>query len=167
MPADGRDKQATFKVLSRYKSFFDLCPPDYRIKYSGNKMEFKIPYRDIKDKIFDPVIQRILKLMDAQIRNSLKSTDKIEAIILVGGFGSSRYLKTRLKEKYNPMNIEVYSNPSKGVNAISQGAVSYALDPRAISRVFATDINATEASSLLPNFDSNEDYRADFVIGIG
>ena len=51
---------------------------------------------DIKE-IFEPVISEILTLIEDQIQQTAK---KVKLILLVGGFGESRYLQTRIEEKF-------------------------------------------------------------------
>ena len=51
---------------------------------------------DIKE-IFEPVISEILGLIEDQIQQTAK---KVKLILLVGGFGESRYLQTRIKERF-------------------------------------------------------------------
>jgi acetate kinase len=111
-------------------------------------------------------------LLDDHIKYSLKYIDKIDAVILVGGLGSSKYLKMRLMDRYNSMNIEVNNNPKEGLNAISQGAVSYALDQRMISRLNVAEEQETLKSSesiSKENGNKSKGYinKADLVIGIG
>lgn len=58
--------------------------------------------------IFDPVVDKIIKLIEDQI-NRVKRMDErpIETIILVGGFGSSPYLNERLADWCEPREIRL------------------------------------------------------------
>lgn len=58
--------------------------------------------------IFDPVVDKIIKLIEDQI-NQIKKMDErhIETIILVGGFGSSPYLNERLTDWCEPRGIRL------------------------------------------------------------
>ena len=67
---------------------------------------------DIKD-IFDPVISEILSLIEDQIQQTAK---KVKLILLVGGFGESRYLQTRIEEKFGA-GIEVKVSRNRFVPA--------------------------------------------------
>ena len=60
---------------------------------------------DIK-KIFEPVINEILILIEDQIKETAKKANMVKLILLVGGFGESRYLQTRIQEKFGA-HIEV------------------------------------------------------------
>ncbi|KAI7888899.1 uncharacterized protein EV154DRAFT_294507 [Mucor mucedo] len=122
-------------------SYFDIDLPgkiainfpnnnSYRM-VNGNKT-LKMKNRDMKEKIFDPVVDRILALIDEQIRQAKKRHRKIDAILMVGGFSQSRYLQQRIKDQYRY--VCAVSIPFEGVTAISNGAVSYALNPRLITK---------------------------------
>ncbi|KUI64110.1 hypothetical protein VM1G_10883 [Cytospora mali] len=65
---------------------------------------------DILQDIFEPIIADILRLVDAQ------------GMFLVGGFGSSRYLKQRIEKEYETMPIQVIQ-PHDAGGAIVKGAV--------------------------------------------
>lgn len=69
---------------------------------------------EIKD-IFEPVISEILGLIRDQIKHTAK---KVKLILLVGGFGNSVYLQTRIKEEFGP-DIEVKISPDRCVPAKS------------------------------------------------
>ncbi|CCX17466.1 Similar to hypothetical protein [Tuber melanosporum Mel28]; acc. no. XP_002840605 [Pyronema omphalodes CBS 100304] len=46
---------------------------------------------DIQE-IFDPIVNRIVELIKKQIHNVQRKGERVAAIMLVGGFGSSGYL---------------------------------------------------------------------------
>lgn len=50
----------------------------------------------MKEKVFDPIIERVEALLDRQILK-MKDGDKIDSILMVGGFSQSKYLQDRLK----------------------------------------------------------------------
>lgn len=60
-------------------------------------------------KIFKPVIHEVIKLIEGQIEIT---KSKVKAILLVGGFGQSAYLRERIKETVWRRNIEVMQSPS-------------------------------------------------------
>ena len=81
------------------------------------------PRRDIKrhrlelepkemETIFEPVISEILDLIGDQIG---KTTKEVKLILLVGGFGNSSYLQTRIKNTFT--DIEVKVSPDRFVPA--------------------------------------------------
>ncbi|KAG2198328.1 hypothetical protein INT47_003041 [Mucor saturninus] len=98
---------------------------------NGNKT-LKMKNQDMKEKIFDPIIYRIFALIDDQLMQAEKGDRNIDAILMVGGFSQSRYLQQRIKDQYK--GVCHVSVPFEGVTAISHGAVSFALNPRMISK---------------------------------
>ncbi|KAG2203805.1 hypothetical protein INT47_012738 [Mucor saturninus] len=81
---------------------------------------------------FDPVVDRILYLIDDQLNQAKNGGRKINAILMVGGFSQSRYLQQRIKDRYKGVcHVKI---PSDGATSISYGAVAYALNPRMVSR---------------------------------
>jgi molecular chaperone DnaK (HSP70) len=84
-----------------------------------NDWIIKINYEYIKA-MFDPVINRIVKLIYSQLSN----TREKYSVILVGGFSESKYLQQRIKQEFQHRvkNISVPTNP---IAAISRGAVMY------------------------------------------
>jgi hypothetical protein len=98
--------------------------------------------KDMKNKVFDPIMIRIEELLQKQIDNF---DGKIDTILMVGGFSKSNYLQSRLKRRFEPhITIGI---PAEGVQAISYGAVSYALNPRMITRRLAAQSYALEVKS--------------------
>jgi molecular chaperone DnaK (HSP70) len=103
--------------------------------------------RDLQEKIFDPIIKRIERLLHRQI-SKYNGEGKIDSIILVGGFSQSSYLQQRLRNIFEPaITIDVPPDPA---NAISQGAVLHARNPQVIrppvqkytGRSFALEVQA-------------------------
>ncbi len=68
--------------------------------------------------IFEPVIQEVIKLVKDQILNSRVP---IRAVLLVGGFGASNYLKERLRNAVDK-NIQIMQPPNAWL-AVVHGAV--------------------------------------------
>ncbi|KAL7275880.1 hypothetical protein RUND412_001157 [Rhizina undulata] len=73
--------------------------------------------------IFDPIIDRIVELVDDQIRRVRAKGGKVSAILLVGGFGASEYLRKRLLEHdFVGGRVEVMQ-PRNAWSAITRGAL--------------------------------------------
>jgi hypothetical protein len=72
---------------------------------------------DVKQ-ILEPVIGQVVKLVLEQIRTT---SGEVKAVLLVGGFGTSMYLRERIKEAVSK-NIEVIQ-PPYGWSAVVRGAV--------------------------------------------
>ncbi|KAF4335666.1 Hsp70 family heat shock protein [Fusarium beomiforme] len=87
--------------------------------------------------IFEPLIVDIIRLVDDQVQGvkQERPDNPIKGIFLVGGFGSSQYLKTRI-EKANPT-IQVIQ-PEDAWAAIVKGA--------ALSRLPYTNVISTKAT---------------------
>ncbi|KAI7894650.1 uncharacterized protein EV154DRAFT_68672 [Mucor mucedo] len=98
---------------------------------NGN-ITLKMKNQDMKENIFDPIAERILALIDDQLNQAKKGNIRIDAILMVGGFSQSRYLQQRIKDQYK--GVCYVSAPSDGAAAISLGAVSYALNPRVVTK---------------------------------
>jgi hypothetical protein len=52
--------------------------------------------QELRDDVFEPVVQDVLNL----IREQKKTVSRLEAIFLVGGFGSSNYLFKRVQQEF-------------------------------------------------------------------
>ncbi|KAM7213914.1 chaperone protein DnaK [Rhypophila decipiens] len=71
--------------------------------------------------IFEPVVAEVIKLVEDQIKTSKLSKVPIKAVLLVGGFGSSNYLKERLRNAID-RDIQVLQPPDAWL-AVVHGAV--------------------------------------------
>jgi hypothetical protein len=69
-----------------------------------NQGSLRVTAADMK-KAFDPVINEIIKLVQAQINGIKGRENEVKAVVLVGGFGGSRYLKQRLREAIAPIEL--------------------------------------------------------------
>ena len=61
---------------------------------------------DLKD-IFEPVVSEVLRLIAGQIRQTGKV---VKLILLVGGFGSSFYLRKRIEAEFPRIEVKVAPN---------------------------------------------------------
>lgn len=64
---------------------------------------------DILEEIFSPIIQEVVRLVDAQVMGAQakRPGHQVKGIFLVGGFGSSQYLKKCLDDIYEAAGIQV------------------------------------------------------------
>ncbi|KAG2196472.1 hypothetical protein INT47_012673 [Mucor saturninus] len=122
-------------------SFYDISLPGKGVlnfssspKYimADNNRTLRMKNQEMKQIVFDPIVKRIFDLIDNQRNQAEKGGRKIDAILMVGGFSQSEYLQRCIKDRYK--GVCRVSVPFEGVTAISHGAVSYALNPRMISR---------------------------------
>ncbi|CAB4437226.1 unnamed protein product [Rhizophagus irregularis] len=82
----------------------------------------EIDFNTIKS-LFDPIVDRIIKMIRIQLDNSSKS-EKCSAIFLVGGFSQSKYLQRRIKEEFIDL-VGNISTPSQPDAAVVRGAAIY------------------------------------------
>ena len=78
--------------------------------------------------IFDPIVDKIIKLVNDQIRATSRP---IRAVLLVGGFGQNNYLKERLRTSLSSA-VQILQPPNAWT-AVLRGAVMMGLarsDPR-------------------------------------
>jgi len=70
------------------------------------------------ESIFEPIVEEIIQLVKDQIKATKKT---IKAVLLVGGFGQSSYLKERLQGTLSK-ETEI-TQPPNGWTAVVRGAV--------------------------------------------
>ncbi|SAM03639.1 hypothetical protein [Absidia glauca] len=58
---------------------------------------------ELKAKVYEPVVKEVLELVHKQ----KAEVPNLKAIFMVGGFGSSQYLYSRVHEEFDPLNIKV------------------------------------------------------------
>ncbi|RIA87535.1 hypothetical protein C1645_807261 [Glomus cerebriforme] len=87
-----------------------------------NEWIIYIKYDDIK-KMFDPIIERIIRLINIQLSNHRKICS---AMFLVGGFSQSRYLQKEIRRNFQHI-VKTISVPSQPEAAIVRGASIYGL----------------------------------------
>ncbi len=81
-----------------------------------------MPQAEMKDNIFSPIMKDIICLIKEQVS---MAGDDVAAIVLVGGFGQSRYLKSRVRDAI-ASGIQVLQ-PEDGWTAVIKGAVIHGL----------------------------------------
>ncbi|KAI8973362.1 hypothetical protein BDF20DRAFT_907002 [Mycotypha africana] len=90
---------------------------------------------ELKEKVFEPIIQRVLSLLTKQYEQISDRETPIDCIFLVGGFGSSNYLYERVQQVFGNRVRQILC-PPRAAMAVVRGAVYFGLDPRVIiSRV--------------------------------
>lgn len=89
-------------------------------------------YEDMKTKVFDPVVNRIVDLFKAQFQQAIKKNVEINTILMVGGFSQSLYLQQRIKNEFRD-SCTIYI-PEESTLAMSYGAVMYGLNPQTITK---------------------------------
>ncbi|KAI8067212.1 hypothetical protein BDF21DRAFT_426055 [Thamnidium elegans] len=91
-----------------------------------------IPTSLLLTRVFDPVIEEIVLLIDYQL--GALDKDLLHYIILVGGFGQNTYLLQRIRDEYpNEKIVGDIIVPDVRELAVVRGAVYFGLDPYSIS----------------------------------
>ncbi|CAI2174905.1 19562_t:CDS:2, partial [Funneliformis geosporum] len=121
-------------VLEKY------CKGEYLNRMEQNDWRVRLNFEDVKA-MFDPVVERIMLLINAQLRSSNNSS----ALILVGGFSESKYLQSRIKQEFSTK-VRVISIPPQPATAIIKGAVTYGMKEevhtsRVLKWTYGTSIN--------------------------
>ncbi|KAL8756092.1 MAG: hypothetical protein Q9184_004603 [Pyrenodesmia sp. 2 TL-2023] len=71
------------------------------------------------DAIFEPVVKEVIALVEGQIKTTKAP---IKAVLMVGGFGQSVYLRDRIRQAVASRGIEVMQSPN-GWTAVVRGAL--------------------------------------------
>ncbi|TFK69770.1 actin-like ATPase domain-containing protein [Pluteus cervinus] len=90
--------------------------------------QLSIPGNLLRREVFDPVIAQVLQLIEDQVQ---KIHQKVDALLLVGGFAGSEYLKQRVEEQF-ASRIRVIARPPDADTATLRGAAQYGLAKRTL-----------------------------------
>ncbi|KAJ3966608.1 hypothetical protein EV361DRAFT_934394 [Lentinula raphanica] len=88
--------------------------------------QLSIPGALLRREVFDPVVEQVLGLIEEQLS---KVDQRVDALLLVGGFAGSEYLKQRVEEQFGPR-IRVIARPADADTATLRGAARYGLARR-------------------------------------
>ncbi|CAB4421890.1 unnamed protein product [Rhizophagus irregularis] len=83
----------------------------------------KLDFNSVKV-MFDPVVNRIIKLIDDQLNDA---KERCRAIFLVGEFSESPYLLSRVREAFIDQ-VPIISVPALPTAAVVRGAITYGLN---------------------------------------
>ncbi|KAM3507960.1 hypothetical protein MY10362_001463 [Beauveria mimosiformis] len=107
--------------------------------------EWKMTGSDVKA-IFDPVITDILRLIQHQVQSVQWKGKDVRAIFLVGGFGSSEYLRKEVERAHAGIKV---AQPDDAWAAIAKGpALSKMPDHAVVTSVSAVRHYGVKCSSL-------------------
>ncbi|GBC06842.1 hypothetical protein RclHR1_07090001 [Rhizophagus clarus] len=120
----GDDKNFTYAldIIDTAHDLQKYVTGDAETMMDENEWLIQFNYNEIKS-MFDPIIERILKLIELQLENSSK---KCSIMFLVGEFCQSIYLQKRIKEKFNDL-VKNISVPKHHVAIVARGATLYGL----------------------------------------
>ncbi|KAG9068110.1 hypothetical protein KI688_011703 [Linnemannia hyalina] len=111
----------------------------------------KLMVSELHERVFDPVVKDVLDLIEHQLNQT-----HCEAIFLVGGFGSSRYLFDRVTAKFATSGRQVRV-PPRAELAVVRGAVTYGLHQGSIiSRVARRWYGVDSAMDFVQGVDPEE-----------
>ena len=74
--------------------------------------KMRLPGAEVR-KIFEPVLKEVLGLVIDQIKASKKP---VKAVLLVGGFGQSPYLRDEIQHEVKSYNVKVLQSPQAQVS---------------------------------------------------
>ncbi|PKC00902.1 actin-like ATPase domain-containing protein [Rhizophagus irregularis] len=116
------DFQYELDVIETIKVLKKFVNSETKKLMEDNNWLITIDFEKIKS-MFDPLIDRILKMIEIQLENC---RDECSIMFLVGGFGQSEYLKNRIEEKFKDQvkTIVVSKDP---IAAVVRGATLYGL----------------------------------------
>ncbi|RCH95049.1 hypothetical protein CU098_003290, partial [Rhizopus stolonifer] len=88
-----------------------------------------IPCHELRQRVFEPVINQVIDLIEEQVQ---LSSIKLDAIFLVGGFGQSTYLYRRVLAEFQSR-VGFIGVPPRGELAVVRGAVYFGLNPHMVT----------------------------------
>ncbi|EZF96900.1 hypothetical protein H113_03002 [Trichophyton rubrum MR1459] len=91
------------------------------VHYDDDELVVKLSKYDMQ-RLFDPVVKEVIALVKSQVKAAEKKKKRIDRLILVGGFGDSDYLNTKLGEWCKGKNIGSVTCPPDCQAAIVKGA---------------------------------------------
>ncbi|KAF3006148.1 hypothetical protein E8E14_006718 [Neopestalotiopsis sp. 37M] len=121
------------------------------------------------EQAFTKVFSRIKGLIDDQIQKATQAHLSVKGIILVGGLGSSAYLREYLSSKYKPQQIEILqSSGRKPRTAICRGAIfkGFIDGPNSNDEKGFTVIRPVQVVSSVARQSMGLVMRRDFLEGI-
>lgn len=120
----------------------------------------RITAQDLCNNVFEPVVQKVLDLIDAQVRQSQVPLD---AVFLVGGFGQSEYLRRRVIDEFS-RRVGFIGVPPRGELAVVRGAVYFGLNPRMVTERVSRRTYGVETRMV---FDARQDPQENCIQGDG
>ncbi|KDQ54562.1 hypothetical protein JAAARDRAFT_38238 [Jaapia argillacea MUCL 33604] len=88
--------------------------------------ELAIPGVLLRREVFEPVVNQVVSLIEEQLR---KTDQRIDALLLVGGFSGSEYLFKRVEDTFGSR-IKTIARPADYDTATMRGAAQYGLARR-------------------------------------
>ncbi|KAI9842642.1 MAG: hypothetical protein M1837_007009 [Sclerophora amabilis] len=118
-----------FRDVDSQESFFVNVPTISDIEEAGVVGgNFEISRAEMRD-LFDPIIDQLIELIKVQVMTVSAGPQRVNSILLVGGFGESEYLFKRIAAWASQWDIQVIQ-PREASTAIVRGAVLKGLEPK-------------------------------------
>ena len=152
---DGFDDEVLSEALDKFektikRQFTMDAPPDetYVVPVGGlannkelgiSRGRYSLKAEDLQT-IFEPVVLEVIKLVKEQISSS---NVPIQAVLLVGGFGASNYLKERIRNSID-RSIKILQPPNAWL-AVVQGAVMKGLAQSAPEKLTVVKVQNRKA----------------------
>ncbi|KAI8985345.1 hypothetical protein BDB01DRAFT_81383, partial [Pilobolus umbonatus] len=142
--------KVTFSTANKNSPIRIQLPTGIKVNHTSSPYiengSFIFSYDTIEREVFDPVVRQIILLIEMQFAKlqEVTSGKGINSILLVGGFGQSPYLRSRLKDHFSNVFIAV---PPNAAGSIAQGAASYAMEPRVVTERVARKSYSIEVIS--------------------
>ncbi|KAH7125733.1 hypothetical protein B0J11DRAFT_506551 [Dendryphion nanum] len=127
------------KMMKEFEESIKRC-------YAGDNQEYSVDLQGVDDNpqegidddtitlkpsvlktVFDHVIGQIMRLVEKQIDEAQEKGNHVKAILLVGGFGTNRYMHRQLKDAHKRSGIQVLQN-NGAWSSICRGATLWGLE---------------------------------------
>ncbi|PKY39927.1 actin-like ATPase domain-containing protein [Rhizophagus irregularis] len=120
----GDDKKFHYEldILDTARDLQKYVTGDAEELMESNQWLIDIKFNEIKS-MFDPVVKRILKLIEVQLENCNK---ECSIMFLVGGFSQSIYLQKKIREKFKDV-VKIITLPTHPIATVVRGATLYGL----------------------------------------
>ncbi|KAI9271860.1 hypothetical protein BDA99DRAFT_477969 [Phascolomyces articulosus] len=120
----------------------------------------KLSGGDIKEQVFDPVVNKVLSLIEQQYQQI--SDGRLNYLFLVGGFGSSKYLYQRIQNVFQNTKVNQIVYPAeRAALAVVRGAAYYGVHPRIVASRVSRRSYGVDATDL---FDEKIDPPSTRVV---
>ena len=116
---DDLDFNCTIDLEECAPALLQYVTGEKKDKMEEKEWVIELDFNTIKS-MFDPIVDRILELIDVQLNNS----SKCSAIFIVGGFSQSKYLQKAIKNKFSQQ-VKNISVPTQPIAAVIRGATLY------------------------------------------
>jgi hypothetical protein len=148
------------KYAKTYRMHLKMKAPESKW-FDADDEEVLLTSNDMKE-LFDPVVSKIIGLLEQQIQATKdESSLDVNIIVLVGGFGESPYLFDKLKE-WCPSGIQLV-NPPKSWEAICIGAAVRGLEgPIVVQKKSKVHIGFPLGRLFREGVDDEDDSYVDF-----